>query len=421
MKICSLEQAIRALPISGNVFVQGACATPKTLLEGLTHTYDRFRELTLIHMHTQGDAAYAEPMYRGHFRVMNLFLGPNIRKRIDYDRVDYLPCFLSEMPALFRRKVLALEAALIQVTPPDQHGYCSLGTSVDIVRAAVENAKLVVAQINPNLPRTFGDGIIHVSQIHLAVETDHPIYESPVKMPSEEELAIGRHVAGLVEDEATLQVGIGAIPDAVLGALGHHKNLGIHTEMWSDAAIPLMETGVITNTKKKIHPGKTVSTFVSGTKKLFQFIDNNPSVLLLDAAYVNNPTVIAKNPKVTAINSAVEIDLSGQVCADSVGSRIISGVGGQMDFMRGAALSENGKPIIAITSRTKKGESKISPVLRLGAGVVTTRAHVHFVATEYGVIDLFGKSLHQRARALIEIAHPDDRESLDRAWHGIMY
>lgn len=398
------------------IFIHGGAATPLRLIEGLMQQAPRLENVELIHLHTMGPAAYADARYEKNFRVANLFVGPNMRKKMNLKGVDYIPCFLSEIPALFRSGRRPLDVALIHVSPPDAHGFCTLGTSVDVTRAAVENAKLIIAQINPQMPRVHGDGFIHISQIHQAIEVNEPLPESPPHELSLEELAIGRHVADIVEDGSTLQAGIGSIPDAVLKALKGHRHLGVHTEMWSDGMLELIQCGAIDNSMKTIHPGKTISGFVSGTKALYDYIHDNPSVAQLDIAYVNNPSIIARNPKVVAINSAVEIDLTGQVCADSIGSHIISGVGGQMDFMRGAALSPGGKPVLALTSRTKKGQSRIVSILKPGAGVVTTRSHVHYVATEYGIVDLAGKTLCERAHALIGIAHPDDRERLEKEW-----
>jgi 4-hydroxybutyrate CoA-transferase len=324
-----------------------------------------------------------------------------------------LPCFLSEIPALLRNKRRP-DVALIQVSPPDAHGFCSLGVSVDVARAAVESARIVIAEVNKRMPRVHGDGFVRFEDIDAFIEVDEPLPEPAREPPSDIEQAIGRNVASLVDDGATLQMGIGAIPDAVLRALHGHKHLGIHTEMFSDGALDLIRSGAVDNSRKAVHPGKTISGFVLGSRALYDFVDDNPSVALLDIAYVNNPDVIARNPRVTAINSAVEVDVTGQVCADSIGRRIISGVGGQMDFMRGAALSEDGKPILALPSRTKRGAPRIVATLQPGAGVVTTRAHVHWVVTEHGIADLAGKSLGERARALAAIAHPDDRDALLR-------
>jgi acyl-CoA hydrolase len=323
-----------------------------------------------------------------------------------------MPVFLSEVPQLFRSGVLPLDVALIHVSPPDRHGFCSLGVSVDVTRAAVQTARTVIAQVNPRMPRTHGDGVIHVDDIDYLVDVDEPIHELPEHELTEAERSIGRHCAELVEDGATLQLGIGAIPQATFAYLGDHQRLGIHTEMLSDGVVDLVEKGVITGEAKKVHPGKIVAGFALGTRKLYDFLHDNPLVAMLDIADVNETAVIRRNPKVTAINSAIEVDLTGQVCADSIGDRQYSGVGGQMDFIRGAALSEGGKPIIALPSCTSAGESRIVSMLKPGAGVVTTRAHIHFVVTEFGIADLFGKNLRQRAAALIAVAHPKHRDTL---------
>lgn len=387
-------------------------AAPQALIRAMVERADELREVEIVQLHTEGPAPYAEPQYAESFRVNALFVGANVRKAVDEGRADYIPVFLSEAPALFRKGILPLNVALITVSPPDRHGYYSLGTSIEATRAAVQTAKTVIAQVNRFMPRTHGDALVHASQIHHLVEQDEELPEHPHCALSAVQLAIGRNVAGLVDDGATLQMGIGAIPDAVLASLTGHKKLGIHTEMFSDGVIDLVEKGIITNEKKKIHPGKIVATFVIGTRRLYDFVDDNPYIQMLDAAYVNDTAVIRKNPKVTAINSAIEVDLTGQVCADSIGSRLYSGVGGQMDFIRGASYSDGGKPIIALPSTTKTGASRIVAQLQAGAGVVTTRAHVHYVVTEYGVAHLKGKNLRQRAKALIDIAHPEHREAL---------
>ncbi len=396
--------------------MHGGAATPFALLKLLVEQADRLQGLELMHLHTLGEATYAEPQYAKNFRVTNLFVGANMRNKMNFANVDYLPCFLSEIPKLFRSGQRPPDAALIHVSPPDKHGFCTLGVSVDVARAAIDTAKIIIAQINRQMPRVNGDGVIHISQIHRAIEIDEPLPISPTVTSTPAEQQIGKFVAELIDDGSTLQVGIGSVPDAILSSLKGHRHLGIHSEMWSDGVLQLLKCNAIDNSKKKIHQGKCVSAFVIGTKELYEFIDDNPSVLQMDAAFVNDPNVIAQNPKVVALNSAVEIDLTGQVCADSVGRRIISGVGGQMDFMRGASLSTGGKPIIAMTSRTPHGQSRIVPVLQTGAGVVTTRAHVQYIVTEHGVVNLFGKTLHERAHALIQIAHPDDRENLHLAW-----
>ncbi len=417
MKVhASAVEAVVNVESGHRVFVHGAAATPHALLRGLVDRADDLENVELMHLHTDGDAFWAKPELARSFRLANLFVGGNMRGALDLDRVDYIPCFLSEIPALFRSGRRAPDVALLHVSPPDAHGYCTLGTSVDVARAAVDSARLVIAQINPRMPRVHGDGFVHVSQIHHAIEVDTPLPEYPPEPLGDIERRIGQHVAALIEDGATLQTGIGAIPDAVLASLTNHRHLGVHTEMWSDGMVPLLESGVVDNSRKRVHPGKTVSGFVMGTERVYRHLHDNPAAVQLDIAYVNQVRVAAKNPRLTAINSAVEIDLTGQVCADSIGERIISGVGGQMDFIRAASLSEGGRPIIALPSRTKRGQTRLVPTLKAGAGVVTTRAHVHWVATEYGVVDLYGRTLGERAAALTSIAHPDDREELARAW-----
>ena len=411
--------AVSGICSGQRVFIHGGSATPLVLLDALLQRAPELRDVELMHLHTAGPGAPAEERYAESFRITNLFVGHNMRGKVGSERIDYLPCFLSEIPALFRSGRRTPDVALLHVSPPDAHGYCTLGTSVDVARAAADTAKAIIAQVNPRMPRVHGDGFIHIDQIHHWVEVDEEIPEAPAAPLTDIELAIGRHASSLIEDGATLQMGIGAVPDAVLAALHHHKHLGIHTEMWSDGALALLQSGAVDNSLKKVHPGKTIGGFVTGSRALYDFIDDNPAAVLLDIAYINNPSIIARNPRATAINSAVEVDLTGQVCADSIGSRIISGVGGQMDFIRGASLSPGGKPIIALPSRSKNSHARIVPQLRAGAGVVTTRAHVHYVVTEYGVADLAGKTLHERAKALIKLAHPEDREALEIAWRGL--
>jgi 4-hydroxybutyrate CoA-transferase len=413
-KFVSAEEAIGSISSGDRVFIHGVAAAPGVLIEAMVARSGELRDVELVHLHTEGRAPYSLPEHEGSFHVNAFFVGGNVREAVNDGRGDYIPVFLSEIPALFRRKVLPLDVALINVSPPDKHGFCSLGVSVDIARAAADTAKIVIAQINPRVPRTIGDALVHINEIHFAVKVDEPLPEVPPPAPTEVDEAIGRSIAELIDDGATLQMGIGAIPNAVLASLTNHKDLGIHTEMFSDGLIDLVESGVVNGRKKAKHPGKIVSGFVMGTKRLYDFVDDNPQVLMLDIGYVNDTSVIRRNPKVTAINSAIEVDLTGQVCADSIWRRQYSGVGGQMDFIRGASLSEGGKPIIALPSATSRGESKIVPFLKEGAGVVTTRAHVHYIVTEYGVADLYGKNLRQRARELIRIAHPDHREELER-------
>lgn len=419
LKITDPTSALAIVNSGHRVFVHGGAATPNALLTELFSQRHRLRNVELIHLHTMGVASYAAPDAAEHFRVTNLFVGSNMRGRMNQANVDYLPCFLSEIPSLFRSGTIPLDVALIQVSPPDRHGYCSLGVSVDVALAAVQTAKIIIAQINPRMPRVHGEGFISTSRIDFAIEVGSELPEEKPQLQTPEEEKIGRLVAPFVEDGSTLQMGIGAVPNAILSCLRDRKHLGIHTEMWSDSALDLIEAGAVDNSKKIIAPGKTVSSFLIGSRRLYDFVDDNPSVIQLDTAFVNRPEIIAANPKVVAINSAVEVDLTGQVCADSLGPRVISGVGGQMDFIRGATQSAGGKAIIAITSRTKHGISRIVPALRSGAGVVTTRAHIHYLVTEYGVADLWGKTLRERAQSLIAIAHPDDREEIEKGWGNL--
>lgn len=417
MKLVTPDEAVSYIQSRDHLFIHTAAAAPQQLVQALTKRHKELRKVQIFHLHTEGEAPYTKPEYRNSFKTHVFFTAKNVRSAMKTGEADYIPIFLSEIPNLFNRGIVKLNAALIHVSPPDKHGFCSLGISVDATRAAIINADTVIAQINPNMPRTHGDGLIHKSEIDYAVEVNDEIPEHHPAELSDVELKIGRHCASLVENGATLQMGIGSIPDAVLTALDSHKNLGIHTEMFSDGMISLIKSGVVNNSQKKIHPGKVVGSFAMGTRNLYDFMDDNPLVQMLDCAYVNDTAVIRRNPKVTAINSAIEIDLTGQVCADSIGTYQYSGVGGQMDFIRGASLSEGGKPIIALPSNTGNGLSKIVPFLKQGAGVVTTRAHVHYIVTEYGVANLYGQSLRRRARALIDIAHPDHREELDKEAH----
>lgn len=418
MKLHSrLDIALACIKSGDKVFIHGASATPHDLIKGLINRLDNdLSNIEIMHLHTHGTAIYASPKYRDKVKVTNLFVGNNIRQYLDYDHVDYLPCFLSEIPKILSQGSRKVNVALIHVSPPDKHGFVTLGTSVDVTCAAVEAADIVIAQINKNMPRVHGDGFLHISNIDHAIEVDAPLDELPILVPSDEDLMIGKHCASLIEDGSCLQMGIGSIPNAVLSQLKGHKHLGVHSEMWMDGVLDLIECGALDNSNKVVHRGKTVSTFVMGTKRLYDYIDDNMSVIQVASDYINNPSIIKRNPKVVAINSAVEVDLTGQVCADSIGSRVISGVGGQIDFMTGASLSSRGKPIIAMNSRTSKGVTKIVPFLKHGAGVVTTRSHMHFVVTEFGIADLYGKTLSERAMELIKIAHPDDRDELMKCW-----
>jgi acyl-CoA hydrolase len=408
-------EAVHQIQSGQRVFVQGSAATPAVLLNALFNRKEELKKVEIVSISTLGELDLKLEDNHDSFFINSLFVSKNVRELVNSHQGDYIPIFLSEIHHLFEKDILPLDVALIHVSPPDKHGFCSLGTSVDITRSAVKAARHVIAQVNRQMPRTHGDGIIHVSNINTMVETDVPLPEvSYSHLVNDTMLTIGRYCAELVDDRSTLQMGIGGIPDAVLSCLHNHKDLGIHTEMFSDGVIPLVEKGIITNKYKRKHRGKIVTGFIIGTRKLYDFVDDNPMVAFLDIEYVNDTSVIRMNPKAVAINSALEIDITGQICADSLGTYQYSGVGGQMDFIRGAALSEGGKPIIALASTTHNGDSKIVPFLKKGSSVVTTRAHVHYVVTEYGVAYLFGKNLRQRAMALMQIAHPSHREMLER-------
>ncbi|XP_028414353.1 uncharacterized protein LOC114537512 [Dendronephthya gigantea] len=418
-KISKAQEAVSAIKSDDRVFIQGAAATPLPLIKAMSEhgKSTGLKNVEVIHIHTEGQAEYASKEYEGIFRDNCLFIGGNLRKAVNEGRADFMPVFLSEIPLLFRRNILNIDVALVQVSQPDEHGFCSLGPSVDITRAAIQNAKFIVALSNPSMPRTFGDSLIHKSHVDVMVEVNNPLPEMKSEEPNDVEKAIGKLVAeNLVDDGATLQMGIGSIPNSVLSCLHEHKDLGVHTEMFSDGVVELVEQGCITNAKKVIRPGKIVSSFAMGSRSLFKFIDNNPSVDMMDISFVNKVENISRNPKVTAINSCIEVDLTGQVVSDSIGTRMYSGVGGQIDFIRGAALGYDGlgKPILAFPSTTSKGETRVVPYIKQGAGVVTTRAHVHYIVTEYGIAYLFGKNLRQRAHALIQIAHPAHRENLEK-------
>ena len=413
--ITSAQEAVKQIKNNHNVFIHSAAAAPQELVKAMSARHEELRNVSIYQIHTEGVAPYAALDLQDSFTVKTMFVGANLRDSVQKGNGSYIPIFLSEASRLFRRQIIPIDVALVTVSPPDKHGYCSLGTSIDISLAAMESAKMVIAQVNKHMPRSHGEGLIHIDKIDIQVEYDEALPEISISHLTQEQLAIGRHVAELIEDGATLQMGIGAIPNAVLSCLGNHKDLGVHSEMFSDGVLPLVEKGVITGRNKRKYTGMMIAAFVLGTKKLYDFIDDNPMVKMCDFEYVNKTSVIRQNPKVTAINSAIEIDLTGQVCADSIGSKIFSGVGGQMDFIRGASLSEGGKPIIALTSTTRSGASKIVPFLKQGAGVVTTRAHVHYVVTEYGVAYLYGKTIEERVQLLINIAHPAHREELEKS------
>ena len=409
----SADEALSLVQSGMRVFVHGAAATPTPLIEALVRR--DVRDVTLYHLHTNGPAPFVAPEHRDRFLSVSLFTGPPLRQAIDEGVADFMPVFLSDIPALFLSRTIDLDIALLQLSPPDRHGFCSLGTSVDAALAASLSARTVIAEINEQMPRTLGNTLVPCARLAAAVHTNRPLHVHPPSVPTEVEDAIGAQVAALVDDGACLQMGIGAIPDAALRRLGDKHDLGIHTEMFSDGIIDLVEAGVITNRRKKVHPGRIVTSFAMGTERLYRFIDDNPLVEFHPCDRTNDTSLIRKNDKVVAVNSAIEVDLSGQVVADSIGHRIYSGIGGQMDFIHGAALSAGGKPIIALPSMAAGGRaSRIVSQIKPGAGVVTTRGHVHWVVTEYGAVNLFGLTLRQRADALIRIAHPDVRGDLRR-------
>ncbi len=415
-KYVTAEEALAQVESHQRVFIHGSACTPLYMMRKLAEQAHRLKGVELVFITVLGDIEVYKPEYIDSFHINCMFVSTPIRQAVNEGRADFIPVFLSDIPDLFNKKILEVDVAIVQVSPPDQHGYCSLGLSVDIARSAVNNAKVIIAQVNPKMPRTHGDGLVHTDRFTHMVWHDEnlPEVDYGAKV-GDAERTIGKHIAEMIDDGSTLQMGIGTIPDAVLKSLHNHKNLGVHTEMCSDGIIDLFEKDIVNNSKKRIHPNKMVTSFATGTRRLYDYVNDNPAVVFLDIDYVNDPHVIRRNNKVIAINSALEVDLTGQVCADSIGSIQYSGIGGQMDFMRGAALSEGGKPIIALTSRTNKGVPRLVPFLKQGAGVVTTRGHIHYVITEYGVAYLYGKNLRQRAKALINIAHPDDREMLTQA------
>lgn len=417
IKYVSAAEAVRVIKSGDHVHLSSVASAPQCLIQAMCDRgrNHELKDVHIHHLHTEGPAPYADPEFEGVFQLDSFFVGGNVRKVTQSGYADYIPVFLSETQKLYRSGVLPCNVAMIQVSEPDAHGYVSLGTSVDATLAAVECAEHVIAVINKYVPRSFGDAFIHVDDIDIFVQDDKPLEEAHFSVPNEIETAIGKNCAALIEDGACLQMGIGAIPNAVLAQLGNHKNLGIHTEMFADGVLPLVESGVINGRNKAIDKGKMVSTFLMGSQKVYDFIDNNPGVAMMDVGYTNDPFIIAKNPKVTAINSALQVDLTGQICADSLGTKFYSGVGGQIDFIYGASRSEGGKAILAMPSVTNKGVSKIASTLTLGAGVVTTRAHAHWFVTEYGAVNLYGKSLQERARLIISVAHPDHQEELDKA------
>ena len=416
----SAEEAVKVIKSNNRVYIQAAAAAPQALIKAMTARHEELRNVEVCQLHTEGEAPYANPKLHASFHVNSFFIGKNVRHTLKAGNGSYTPVFLSELPLLFKRNIIDLDVALIHVSIPDKHGYCSLGVSVEASLAAIDNAKHVIAQVNRNMPRTHGAGIIHVSEIDLFVESndDLPIHE--MSEPTDLESKIGNYVAGLIEDRSTLQMGIGSIPNAVLSRLTNHKDLGLHTEMFSDGVIDLILNDVINGNYKGVNRGRALTTFLMGSKRLYDYVDDNPFVEMRASNYTNDVSIIKQNPKMVAINSAIEVDVTGQVCADSIGAHMYSGVGGQMDFIRGASLSEGGKAIIALPSTTKSGISRIVSSLKPGAGVVTTRSHVHYIVTEYGIANLYGKTIKERVKALVNIAHPDHREAIDKQYFDLI-
>ena len=419
-KCVSAEDAVKIVKSNDRIYVQAAAAAPSILTNALTERASELRNVELCHLHTEGPASYANPELSDSFHVNSFFIGKNVRHTLAAGNGSYTPVFLSELPYLFRKKVVPLDVVFIHVSPPDIHGYCSLGVSVEATLAAIENAKIVIAQVNPQMPRTFGDGILHVSEINYLVDVNLPIYGHEMGIISPLEDKIGTYVASLIEDKSTLQMGIGSIPNAALAKLTNHKDLGLHTEMFSDGVIDLIQSGVINCNYKGTTRGRVLATFLIGSKRLYDFVNDNPFIEMKESSAVNDTARIRKNPKMVAINSAIEVDVTGQVCADSIGAKMYSGVGGQMDFIRGASLSEGGKAIIALPSITKSGESRIVPFLKQGAGVVSTRSHVQYIITENGIADLYGKTLKQRAIEMVKIAHPNHQEWIEKEYYNLV-
>ncbi|KAA3613008.1 MAG: acetyl-CoA hydrolase/transferase family protein [Calditrichaeota bacterium] len=415
-KCNTAEEAVSIIESDDFVWTHSMAATPVVLLEALYKHAMSKKNITVMQLHTEQPSTGDPNELKGHIRNRCFFVGAPTRKLVQSGHADYIPIFLSEVPLLFRRGHQKVDAVIVQVSPPDKHGLCTLGISVEATVAAIEKAKKVIAHVNPNMPRTHGDSFIPYELFDTVYEEATPIHKHKQAEQNDVTKKIGQIIADLVEDRSCLQMGIGAIPDAALAAMSNHKDLGIHTEMFSDGVLDLVEKGIVSNRFKEKHPHKIVTSFAMGSQKLYDFIDDNPEVVFLDVGYTNSTQVIRQNSRTVAMNSAIQVDITGQVCADSLGPKIYSGVGGQMDFIRGAALSEGGKAIIALPSTAKNDTiSRIAPMLALGSGVVTTRAHVHYIITEYGVADLHGKSLRERAKALIDIAHPKFRDELEKA------
>ena len=421
-KVCTPAEAVKAVKSGDRIFLTGNCSVPSKILAALVDRAQELKDVEINQALTIGSADYVSPEMEGHIRVNTMFISTNIRQAVQEGRADFTPVLLSEFPLLFKNKILPLNVAFVHLSPPDPHGYCSFGVEVGLSKSAAESADIVIAEVNEQMPRTLGDSFIHVSAIDYIVPVNYALPELAMGegKPSEKVEKIAQYIADLIPDEATMQMGIGAVPDAVLKHLYDKKDLGIHTELFSDGVIDLVEAGVITNAKKTLHPGKIIAGFILGTKRLYDWVHNNPLIEFLRTEYVNDPFIVSQNHRMVAINAAIEVDLTGQICADSIGTKLYSGVGGQLDFIYGASRSKGGVPIIALPS-TAKDFSRIVPTLKLGAGVVTTRNHVHYVVTEYGVADLYGKTIRERAQALINISHPDFKEELTKQAQELHY
>jgi acetyl-CoA hydrolase len=424
-RVTTAEEAVAVIQSGQRVFLTGNCSVPRHLLDALVARAPKLTDVEIVTVLSIGAAPHADPAMQGHLKINTLFISDNVRSAVQEGRADFTPALLSEVPLLFRSGRLPLDVALIHVSPPDEHGFCSLGIEAGLTKTPAQVARVVIAEINERMPRTLGDSFIHISKIDHAVPVDYPLAELPMGEANELSMRIGEHAAGLIEDGSTMQMGIGSIPDAVLNYLDGKRDLGVHTELFSDGVMDLVQRGVITNERKTLHPGKIVAGFILGSQSLYSFVDDNPIVELHPTEYVNDPFIIAQNDRMVSINSAIEVDLTGQVCADSIGARLYSGVGGQMDFVYGAARSKGGKPIIALPStavlRDGSRLSRIVPSLKPGAGVTTTRNHVHYVCTEFGVASLYGKTIRQRARSLIEVAHPEFRAELEQRATELKY
>jgi acetyl-CoA hydrolase len=421
-KVVEAREAVNAVKSGNRIFLTGNCSVPQIILNALVEHATNIQDVEICHALTLGSADYVSPQMEGHLRVNTLFIGDNVRQAVQEGRADFTPVLLSEFPLLFKNGYLPLDVAMVHLSPPDEHGFCSFGVEVGLSKSIAEASKIIIAEVNEKMPRTLGDSFIHVNKIDYFIPVNYELPEVPMGGGENSQIieTIAQNIAELIPDSATMQMGLGAIPDAVLKYLYDKKDLGVHTELFSDGVIDLVNAGVLTNAQKSLHPGKIVAGFILGTQRLYEWVHNNPLIEFHRTEYVNDPFVISRNERMVAINSAIEVDLTGQVCADSIGSKLYSGVGGQLDFIYGASRSKGGVPIIALPSMAKSF-SRIVPSLKIGAGVVTTRNHVHYIVTEYGIAELYGKSIRQRAQSLINIAHPMVREELTKQAKDLHY